>query len=80
MPRTTVCIDDPVLREIHQIKKQSRTTMGDVITLLLIEALRARKNLTPPRKKTFRWHSQPMGFKVDLLDKEAVRLALEQDV
>ena len=77
MPRTTVDIDAPVLREIKALQRKERRSLGQVITQLLAEALVHRKgSAETPR---LQWTSQPMQALVDVSDKEALYAALEKD-
>jgi len=74
MPRTTVNLDASVLRALRRRAAEEGRSLGDVISEILAPALAADKRKeTPP----LRWHTAPMGPpRVDLEDKEAVRLAL----
>jgi hypothetical protein len=75
--RTTLDIDDPILREIKAIHEREGRSMGAVVTELLAEALARRR---PSRARPpFRWISRPMKSLVDLTDKEAVYAALDAD-
>jgi hypothetical protein len=75
--RTTIDIDDPILREIKAIHEREGRSMGAVASELLAEALAARR---PSRARPpFQWTSRPMKSLVDLADKEAVYAALDAD-
>jgi len=75
--RTTIDIDDPILREIKAIHEREGRSMGAVVSELLAEALARRR---PSRARPpFRWISRPMKSLVDLTDKEAVYAALDAD-
>ena len=75
--RTTLDIDDPILREVKAIHEKEGRSIGAVVSELLAEALaRRRPSRTPP---SFRWTSRPMKPLVDLMDKEAVHAALDAD-
>ena len=73
MPRTTIDIDAAVLRELKERRRREGKTLGRLVSELLARALSAESREEP----TFAWTSQPMGARVDLDDKEAVRRALE---
>lgn len=76
MPRTTVNIEAPILREIKRIQKDTAKSLSEVISELLARALAQRKG-----KKSwpeFRWNSRPMRARVNLADKEALYAALEE--
>jgi hypothetical protein len=75
--RTTVDIDDPILREVKVILEQEGRSMGAVVSELLADAL-ARRRATPERPP-FQWNSRPMNALVDLADKDALHGALDAD-
>ena len=72
MPRTTIDIDAAVLRDLNERKRREGKTIGRLVSELLAAALHAR----PPGVQELEWTSRPMGARVDLDDKEAVRRAL----
>ena len=75
--RTTLDIDDPILREIKAIHEREGRSMGAVVSELLAEALARRR---PSRARpAFRWTARPMRSLVDLADKETVYAALDAD-
>ena len=73
--RTTLDIDDPVLREVKAIHEKEGRSMGAVVSELLVEAL-ARRSSSRARP-SFRWTSREMNSLVDLSDKDAVNAALD---
>jgi hypothetical protein len=75
--RTTVDIDDPILREVRAIHEKEGRSMGAVVSELLADAL-ARRRASRARS-AFRWISRPMRALVDLSDKDAVYAALDAD-
>jgi hypothetical protein len=75
--RTTLDIDDPILREVKAIHAREGRSIGAVVSELLAEAL-ARRRTSRPRP-SFRWTSRPMNSLVDLTDKETVYAALDAD-
>ena len=75
--RTTVDIDDPILREVRAIHEKEGRSMGAVVSELLADAL-ARRRASRVRP-TFCWTSRPMKALVDLADKDAVYAALDAD-
>ena len=75
--RTTLDIDDPILREVKAIHEREGRSIGAVVSELLAESLaRRRASRTRP---AFRWISRPMKCLVDLADEEAVYAALDAD-
>jgi hypothetical protein len=76
--RTTLDIDDPILREVKAIHKQEGRSMGAVVSELLADALGRRRG-SGNRPTRFHWTSRPMKALVDLGDKDAVYAALDAD-
>lgn len=73
MPRTTIDIDAAVLRELERRKRLEGKTLGGLVSELLAGAL--RREAGPPA--AFTWTTHPMGARVDLEDKEALRRVLD---
>lgn len=75
--RTTLDIDDPILREVKAIHQKEGKSMGAIVSELLADALsrRGAHEARPP----FRWVSRPMKARVNLADKEAVYAVLDVD-
>ena len=76
MPRTTIDLDPAVLRELKRRKRSSGRSLGRIASELLAGAFGGSAT-TPPREPGLHWRSAPMGARVDLEDKEAVRRALD---
>jgi hypothetical protein len=75
--RTTLDIDDPILKEVKAIHAREGRSIGAVVSELLAEALaRRRRSRAGP---AFHWTSRPMKSLVDLADKETVYAALDAD-
>ena len=77
MARTTIDIDDPILKEIKAIQKREGRSMGKIVSQLLAEALVKQKAKAPPPR--FKWISRPMRSMVDLSDKDEVYRILDRD-
>jgi hypothetical protein len=75
MPRTTLDLDAGVLRELKRRRRQSGRSIGQIASELLSGAL--QQSVLPAPKEPMRWRSAPMGAKVDVEDKEALRRALD---
>ena len=74
--RTTLDIDDPVLRELKRLQAKEGKSLGRLVSDLLARALKenaASRSAPPPA-----WIAKPMGARVDLSDKEAVFRALDR--
>jgi hypothetical protein len=76
--RTTVNIDDPVLKDLKKIQQKEGKSLGRLISDLLAQALGERKSARAPTKPP-QWISKRMGARVDLADHEAVYAAMEQE-
>jgi hypothetical protein len=75
MARTTLDIDDPILRDLRELQKKERKSLGRLVSDLLARAL-ARPKPRQPRSLT--WIARPMNAKVDLTDKDALYAALDR--
>jgi len=79
MARTTLDIEDLVLRDLKRLQKQRGQTLGRLASELLARALDAELQQHPPRK-AFRWTPIPLGEpRIDLRDKDAVWALLDED-
>jgi hypothetical protein len=76
--RTTVDIDDPILKEVKALKNKEKASLGRVVSDLLAVGLRARA-VAPNGGKTRRWISRTMRPRVDLADKDALYAAMEAE-
>lgn len=76
--RTTIDIDDPILKEVKSLRRKEGKSLGRIVSGLLADGLRAhrsaRKQPGPPR-----WIARAMTPRVDLGDKDAVYAAMERD-
>ena len=78
MPRTTLNIDAPILRDLKRLQKEEKKSLGRLVSDLLASAIRARKT-RKRRTIPVAWKSRPMEARVNLADKEAVWSALDRD-
>jgi hypothetical protein len=67
--RTTLNIDDFILKEVKALHEKERRSMGAVVSELLAEAL-ARRRLARARPP-FHWTSRNMKALIDISDKKA---------
>ena len=74
MPRTTIDLDAGILRELKR-RKRSGQSLGQLASELLAGAL--HEAAPTPGRPAMRWRSAPMGARIDLEDKEAVRRAVD---
>jgi hypothetical protein len=75
--RTTLDIEDPILREVKAIHEKEGRSMGAIVSELLADALSRRRSKRA--RPAFRWTSRPMRALVDLSDKDAVYAALDAE-
>ena len=76
--RTTVDIDDPVLKDLKKIQQKEGKSLGRLISDLLAQALGERKTAKGPTRHA-RWISKPMGVRIDLTDRDALYTAMEKE-
>jgi len=79
MARTTLNIDDVVMRDLKRIQRKERKPLGQLVSELLAEALGRRHSAARVSEPPFVWHSQPMGPKVDFGDKEAIQALIDRE-
>lgn len=77
MPRTTIDIDAPILRDLKRLQKRERKSLGRLVSDLLAQAIRSH-GAERPEQRQFTWVSRAMGARVDLRDKEAVHAVLDR--
>ncbi len=78
MPRTTLDLDQSVLRELKRRKRGSGRSIGQIASELLTGALRRTAEPSAPERIGTRWRSTRMRARVDLEDKEALRRAIDE--
>jgi hypothetical protein len=75
--RTTIDIDDPILRELKKLGKIEGKSLGRMISDLLAQALQRRKTSGPQPVRPH-WISRDMGARINLADSEALYAALDE--
>jgi hypothetical protein len=76
--RTTVDIDDPVLKDLKKIQQKEGKSLGRLISDLLAQALGERRSAKAPTRPA-KWISKSMVARIDLADREALYAAMEQE-
>jgi hypothetical protein len=74
--RTTLDIDAPLLRELKQLQKKEKKTLGAIVSDLLAEAL-GRRRARPVKRPAFSWTMRAMHARVDVADKDTLYAALD---
>ena len=74
--RTTIDIDDPVLKELKHLQAREGKPLGRLVSDLSAEGLSAgrRREAAAPQ---FQWVSRRMGARVDLSDHDALLDAMD---
>lgn len=75
--RTTIDIDDPILRDLKQLQRSEGKSLGRLVSDLLAQSLASRRS-AEPEGRPFVWVSRPMLTRVDLADKHAVLDAMDE--
>lgn len=76
--RTTIDIDDPILREVKALQEREGKSLGRIVSDLLARGLRVRRAVRQERKSP-RWIARAMESRVDLADKDALYASMERD-
>jgi len=76
--RTTVDIDDPVLKDLKKIQQKEGKSLGRLISDLLGQAIGERKSAKGPTRPA-KWISKSMGARIDLADHETLYAAMERE-
>lgn len=74
--RTTLDIDDPILKDLKLLQKREGKSLGRLVSDLLAQSLADSKRAAKSAP-AFRWASRPMAARVPLHDKQAVLDAMD---
>lgn len=75
--RTTLDIDDPILKELKKLGEKEGKSLGRIISDLLAQALQRQKKARPDFEKPT-WISKNMNARINLEDKEALYAVLDK--
>lgn len=75
--RTTLDIDDPVLRDLKSLQKKQGKTLGRLVSDLLAQSLH-RLKASPNASRRTPWVAKAMRARVDLADHEALYRVMEE--
>ncbi len=76
--RTTIDIDDPILKDLKRLQRREGKSLGRLVSDLLAQSLAAARSSQVDVVPAFSWHSKVMRAKVDLADKQAVLDAMDE--
>jgi hypothetical protein len=76
--RTTIDIDDPILKEIKRLQRREGKSMGRLVSDLLAQSLAASRTAAANEAPAFQWIAKPMRARVDLADMAAVLDAMDE--
>lgn len=73
--RTTLDIENAVLKELRELQRREGGSLGEIVSRLLADALgnKPKRPISP-----FAWTSRPMETLVDLADKDLVYAILDR--
>jgi hypothetical protein len=72
--RTTIDLDDDILRALKRRQREERKTLGQLVSELLAQALAAE----PGPRPDIRWATADLQPRIDLDDKDAVWAVLDE--
>ncbi len=75
--RTTLDIDDPILKDLKRLQQRDGKSLGRLVSDLLAKALAESQAAGRSPPPVFRWNSRPMKAMIDLADKHAVLDAMD---
>ena len=75
--RTTIDIDDPILKDLKRLQRREGKSLGRLVSDLLAQSLAASRR-AQPAAPAFHWSALPMGARIDLGDKQALQDALDE--
>ncbi len=75
--RTTIDIDDPILKDLKELQAKVGKSMGRLVSDLLATAL-AEVREEHPRYQAFEWVTENMDAVVDIADREALLDAMDK--
>lgn len=75
--RTTIDIDDPILKEIRRLQRREGKSMGRLVSDLLARSLAESRSASAEPMPSFRWIARSMRARIDLADKHALLDAMD---
>ena len=75
--RTTIDIDDPILKDLKRLQRREGKSLGRLVSDLLAQSLADYRRSTPESRPEWSWITRPMKARVDPGDKDAVLNAMD---
>ena len=69
--RTTLNIDDPILKQLRRLRERDGKSMGRLVSDLLAQSL-ASHHAPTRRPPVLKWITQPMDARIDVSDRHTV--------
>ena len=76
--RTTIDIDDPILKEVKRLQRREGKSLGRLVSDLLAQSLAQARSEARPQLPAFQWVAKPMRARMDLADKSALLDAMDE--
>jgi Arc/MetJ family transcription regulator len=76
--RTTIDIDDPILKEVKRLQLREGKSLGRLVSDLLAQSLAATRAAAKAEAPAFQWVAKPMRARLDLADKNALLDAMDE--
>lgn len=76
--RTTIDIDDPVLKDLKRLQQREGKSLGRLVSDLLAQSLATAASKRDATAPVFAWCSKDMQAKVELSDKNALLDAMDE--
>lgn len=76
--RTTIDIDDPILKDLKRLQRREGKSLGRLVSDLLAESLANQRADDSSSRPDFNWIARPMSARVELADKHAVLDAMDE--
>jgi len=75
--RTTIDIDDSILRHLKRLQRREGKSLGRLVSDLLATALAAQQTDARSQAPAFNWIARPMRARVNLADTHALLDAMD---
>ena len=76
--RTTIDIDDVVLKDLKRLQQREGKSLGRLVSDLLAGAIATAGRDPHGPAPSFTWTSKAMGRRIDIDDKDALRDAMDE--